>query len=170
VRNVRVVLEDDEFERLVKAKGTKPWRNFLLELVDFYQKAKEGFESVPKESLLVPYKIQARALSEIGKLMIEKEDEYVIDNKYYVASLLPLLISGEKVPEGELVDLYIMIANLVLSYLKDKHEKDETLRFVFEYIRVAIVRALRNDIASFSRLMKEVCRELGELPQPDQFF
>jgi len=163
VKNIRVVLEDDEFERLVKIKGTKSWRNFLLELIDFYQKAKEGSESVPKESLLVPYKVQARALSEIGKLMIEKEDEYVIDNKYYVASLLPLLISGEKVLEDELVDLYVMVTNLVLGYLRDKYEKDETLRLVFEYVRVAIIKALKDDIVTFSRFMKEVCKELGKL-------
>jgi hypothetical protein len=149
--------------RKLKDKEKRSWKEFILNLAEYYQKTKEGSENVPKESLLVPYVAQARALSEIGKLMIEKEDDYIIDNKYYVASLLPLLISGEEVPESELVDLYVMVTNLVLSYLRDKHETDETLRLVFEYVRIAIIRALKDDISTFSRFMNEVCKELGKL-------
>lgn len=32
MKTVNVVFEDEEFKALVKVKGTKSWRNFILEL------------------------------------------------------------------------------------------------------------------------------------------
>ncbi len=37
MRQLNETFEDEEFEFLKKAKGDKPWRRFILELVDYAQ-------------------------------------------------------------------------------------------------------------------------------------
>lgn len=34
MKNITVVFEDKDFERLVKAKGDKTWRAFILQLLE----------------------------------------------------------------------------------------------------------------------------------------
>ena len=171
VKRVLLHLEDKEYERLLTLKNKlgKNWKDFVLFLVDYYLKSELKSEMVMKDSLVIPYKLQAKALSEIGKLLIHRDQEnYEYNVDFYLASLLPLVVSGERVGDEDLMKLYVLVVNLVFNHLKDKYkEKNDMLYFLFEYLRTAVIRELRGDTPGFYRLMKEVCnklRELGELP------
>jgi len=165
MKRLLVHLEDKEYEKLKMIKGIlkKNWKDLLLYLADYYLKSESDTYLVSKDKLKEPYRLQARALSEIGKLMIEREDDFVIDDRLYVASLFPLLVVGEKVEEDELIRSYILMTNYVFDYLKKKHKGVEPIRLIFEYIRVATIKALQGDIAISLRLLKEMAEELRKL-------
>lgn len=165
MKRILLHLEDREYERLqsLKAMLGKSWKDFVLFLVDYYLKSKSKEEMVTKESLITPYKLQAKALAEIGKLITRRDQEgYKYDNDFYLASLLPLVVIGEQVDDKELIELYVLVVNLVFEHLRGKYkEKNETMYFLLEYLRTAIIRELVDDTPGFYRLMKEVCDKLG---------
>ena len=162
MKNLRVVLEDGEFEFLSRLKGDRSWRDFLLSLARFYVKSQRESEHVDKDALLAPYKAQSRALMELGKLMIEEENGYRYKADFYLASLIPLLVSGEDVADEDLVDAFVLVTNLVFKHLKKKHD-DSKMFAIFEYLRVALVRELRGDTEVFKHFIKETCKELHRL-------
>jgi len=164
MKNIRVVFEDHEYEKLTRLKGNKSWHDFLLTLADTYIKVREESELIPKDSLKGPYKMQAKALAEVGKLMMNNTTEFLIGKEFYLAALLPLLVIGEEVGEKELAELYVLTTNLIFEYLKKRYKDYNKLMYlVMEYLRIAIVRELRGDTTTFYRFMREVCRALGEL-------
>ena len=162
MKNLRVVLEDGEFEFLSRLKGDRPWRDFLLNLARFYVKSQRENECVNKVALLTPYKAQSRALMELGKLIIEEENGYQSKMDFYLASLIPLLVSGEDVADEDLIDAFVLVTNLVFKHLKKRHS-DSKMFAIFEYLRVAIVRELRGDTEVFMHFIKETCKELHRL-------
>jgi len=142
----------------------KSWKDFVLFLADYYLKSNLKEEVILRESLIAPYKMQAKALSEIGKLIMKGTDDRE-SSKFYIASLLPLLVLEEDVSERDLIELFTLVVNVVYEYLKDKYrEKDERKFSVLEYMRVATIRELRGDTTAFWRLVEKMCKGLGELP------
>ena len=162
MKNVRVIFEDHEFEKLVNLKGNKSWREFILNLVDYYLESQKRTNQLPKGVLKEPYKFQARALSEIGKLMIEEEEGYRYNDEPYLASLLPLLVIGEKIEEGDLSEFYVFITNFLFSYLREKYKDVDKMQSLFEYLRVAIIRDLKGDAEASKRFFREFCNMLRE--------
>jgi len=163
VKNVRVIFEDHEFERLVRLKGSKSWREFILSLADFRERVEKESDYVAKDSLKEPYINMAKALSDIGKLMMQEEDGFRLNANFYLASLLPLLVSGVELDQKDLIDLYILVTNLVFEHLKKKYRDDDKRFVTFEYLRIAIIRELKGDTATFKRFLKEVCKGLDAL-------
>ena len=165
MKNIRVVLEDQEYERLARLKGSKSWHDFIIMLADTYIKMQQENEFIPKDSLKTPYKIQAKALAELGKLMMTNDTEFLIGKEFYLAALLPLLVIGDEVNEKELIELHVLTTNLIFEYLKKRYKDGNKLMYlVMEYLRIAIIRELRGDTTTFYRFMREICKELGELP------
>ena len=162
MKNVRIIFEDHEFEKLVNLKGNKSWREFILNLVDYYLESQKRTNQLPKGTLKEPYKHQARALNEIGKLMIEEEEGYRYNDEPYLASLLPLLVIGEKIDERDLSEFYIFITNLLFGYLREKYKNVSKMQSLFEYLRVAIIRDLKGDADASKRFFKEFCNMLRE--------
>jgi len=165
MKRLLVHLEDKEYEKLKMIKGIlkKNWKDLLLYLADYYLKSESDTYYIPKDKLEEPYRLQAKALSEIGKLMVEKEDELIIDDHLYLASLFPLVAVGEEIKDDELVRLYILMTNYVFEYLEKDYENIESIRLIFEYMRVATIKALQGDVAISLRLLKEMAEELGKL-------
>jgi len=160
-------LEDREYEKLQNLKAVlgKNWKDFVMFLAEYYLKSKLKDEMVMKESLITPYKLQAKALAEIGKLMMTNDTEFLIGKEFYLATLLPLLVVGDEVDEKELIELHVLTTNLIFEYLKKRYKDGNKLMYlVMEYLRIAIIRELRGDTTTFYRFMREICRELGELP------
>ena len=169
MKNIRLVLADHEHELLKQVKGNMSWHYFLVSLANVRTKECSKNDIVSRDSLKNLYRMQAKVLSEIGKLMAHKDQEgYAYNTNFYLASVLPLIVVGEDVGSEDLMGLYVLVINLVFEYLKERYrEKNETLYFLFEYLRTAVIRELRGDTIGFYRLMKEVCSklsELGELP------
>ena len=163
VKRIVIELREEDHELLKKLKGNKTWRDFIFELVEFKQRIEGGKEEISKNSLKDPYRKVAEALSELAKLMVWEEEGIKQNEEFYFASLLPLLVSGGKVEEGELSEFYIFITNLLFNYIRDKYKDFEKAQLMFEYMRVAIIRELRGDIKASKRLLEEVCKVLGKL-------
>ena len=166
MKRVLLHLEDREYEKLQTLKNMigKNWKDFVLFLADYYLKSNLKEEVILKDSLITPYKMQAKALSEIGKLIMKGAEDRE-SSKFYLASLLPLLVLEEDVGERDLIELFTLVVNLVYEYLKDKYRgKDERKFSTLEYMRVATIRELRGDTTAFWRLIEEMCEGLRELP------
>lgn len=162
MKRLLIHLEDEEYEKLrkIKERYKKTWKEFILELAEeIYSKGE-----IPKESLKKAYLAQARALAELGKLLIKQEEDFDIDDEAYLVSLLPLLIFGERISEDDLVKLGILVTNVVFNHLQEKYKNDEKLWFILEHMRVAIIRALKGDLTTYVKLMKEACKGLDEFP------
>jgi len=162
VKRIVIDLREEDHEYLKKLKGNKTWRDFIFELVNFKQKAEKESDYISKTSLKTPYIAMAKALNELGKLMIEEEEDFRFDTEFYLASLLPLLVSGEKIDEDDLKALYVLVTNLVFEYIKKRYRGDRRRFAIFEYLRVAIIRELKGDTETFGRFLREVCKEIGE--------
>jgi len=137
----------------------KNWKDFVMFLAEYYLKSKLKDEMIMKDSLMTPYKLQAKALTEIGKLMMKDSEKENTD--FYLASLLPLVIAGENVDENDLLELFILVINIVFKYLQDKYRDSDERKFsVLEYMRVATIRELKGDTSNFWRLIEEMCANL----------
>lgn len=44
MKSVNVVFEDEEFEALLKVKGTKSWHDFILRLIEVKEECREKKE------------------------------------------------------------------------------------------------------------------------------
>ena len=163
VKRIVIDLREEDHELLKKLKGNKTWRDFIFELVEFKRRAESKEKQIAKDSLKDPYRSFARGLNELAKLMMWEEEGIKQNEEFYLASLLPLLVSGEKVEEGDLSEFYVFIANLLFNHIRDKYKGLEKAQLMFEYLRVAIIRELKGDIEASKRLLKEVCKVLGEL-------
>ena len=162
IKRIVIELRKEDHDVLKEIKGDKTWRDFIFELVEFKQKVERENKYVARDSLKGSYHNIAKGLNEIGRLIMYEEEGLRVESEHYLASLLPLLISGENVNEKDLIDLYIFITNLVFKHLKDKY-KDSDMFPIFEYLRVAIVRELRGDTEVFVRFLGEMCSELKRL-------
>ena len=158
MKRVLLHLEDREYEKLQNLKAVlgKNWKDFVMFLAEYYLKSKLKDEMVMKESLITPYKLQAKALAEIGKLIMKESEKEDID--FYLASLLPLVIVGEDVDEKDLLGLFVLVINVVFKYLQDKYRDSDERKFsILEYMRVATIRELKGDATTFWRLIEEMC-------------
>ena len=162
IKRIVIELRKEDHDVLKEIKGNKTWRDFIFELVEFKQNVERENKYIARGSLKESYHNIAKGLNEIGKLIMYEEEGLRVESEHYLASLLPLLISGENVNEKDLIDLYIFMTNLVFRYLKDKY-KDSDMFPIFEYLRVAIVRELRGDTEVFVRFLGEMCNELKRL-------
>ena len=162
IKRVVIELREEDHAILRQLKGNKTWRDFIFELVEFKQKAEKEKELIARTALKDSYLNVAKGLNELGKLISYEEEGYKFNEEFYLASLLPLIVSGEEVDENDLLDLYVLVTNLVLNYLKNKY-RDSKMYVIFEYLRVALIRELKGDSLNSSKFLKEMCRALGEL-------
>ena len=160
MKRIHIVLEDEEYEKLKSLKDSLKlnWKDLILKLADEYMEPSRG-SCVNDLKLL--YKSVATLLSQIGRMISTGSEE---DNDLYLASLLPLIIVGEKVEEKEFEELNILLINTVLSKMKEKYkEVNEDLYSLFEMLRIALIREMRGDSARFIRFMRMLCENLKKL-------
>ena len=160
MKRIHVVLEDEEYEKLKSLKDSLKlnWKDLILKLADEYMEPSRG-GCVNDLKLL--YKSVATLLSQIGRMISTGSEE---DNDLYLASLLPLIVVGEKVEEKEFEELNILLINTVLSKMKEKYkEVNEDLYSLFEMLRIALIREMRGDSARFIRFMRMLCENLKKL-------
>lgn len=160
MKRIHIVLEDEEYEKLKSLKDSLKlnWKDLILKLADEYMESSKG-SCINDLKLL--YKSVASLLSQIGKMISTSSEE---DNDLYLASLLPLIVVGEKVDEKEFEELNILLINTVLSKMKEKYkEVNEDLYSLFEMLRIALIREMRGDSARFIRFMRMLCENLKKL-------
>jgi len=124
VRQVRIIMNDEDYEKLQRLKGNKTWRDFIFDLVDFKQKMEQEGEFVPRDSLREPYVIQAQALRKLGSLLKvvwkdEKGKEYRESWELEAAALLPLYVSEVELKEEEKRELFHLIANVLKQLVSE---------------------------------------------------
>ena len=158
MKRIHIVLEDEEYEKLKNLKDSLKlnWKDLILKLADEYMESSKGSCT---NDLKLLYKSVASLLSQIGKMISTSED-----NDLYLATLLPLIVVGEKVDEKEFEELNILLINTVLSKMKEKYkEVNEDLYSLFEMLRIALIREMRGDSARFIRFMRMLCENLKKL-------
>jgi predicted CopG family antitoxin len=160
VKQLKITLDDNEYQQLVKAKGNLTWKDFVFQLLEFKQKMEQEGEFVPRDSLKEPYVDAARLLYKLGKMLSIEQEGISWNNDYQIAALLPLIVSGVDVPEDEMVELYVFITNIVLDFLKKRHGEDEMWWSLLEYLRIALIKLIKGDRRSALKAFKEACQAL----------
>ena len=84
VKRITIVLDDKEYEKLVKVKQNLTWKELIFRLVELREESKEKMQ---KEILKDPYLRAAEALLSIGKLL---------GGEYEGSSLIPLYVIEER--------------------------------------------------------------------------
>ena len=141
MKRVYIILEDEEYNELIKAKGNKTWKDFLMELLKFKKKIEEESDVVPKDSLKSVYTNLAKALKETGSLMKstyeEGERKVKMNWEYEAAALLPLFVSSEKLSDEEKRDLLVVMVNAMWKLLEELHpNRAEELKWLAQALRM----------------------------------
>ena len=142
VKRLYVILDDDEYNELLKAKGRKTWKEFFIELLKFKQRVEEGEEVVAKEAIKEPYVDVARALRRLGALVkvtysSNRDAQYHEDWEYEAAALLPLFIANEELSEEEKRRLGLIAVNVLWQILEELHPAySEELKWLVQALRM----------------------------------
>ena len=137
VKQVRIIMNDEDYEKLQKLKGNKTWRDFIFDLVDFKQKMEQEGEFVPRDSLKEPYVDLARTLRKLGALLkvLWKEGgyEHKKDWELEAAALLPLYVAGAELNEEEERELLLVMVMTLEEVLSRKYpELSEELKWLMQ--------------------------------------
>jgi hypothetical protein len=156
VRRIFIILENDEYDKLVKEKGKLTWKEFVFRLLEFKKKVEEEKRGLHQELLKEPYTFQAQALRAIGKLMKIKSEDIVLQKEYERASLLPLYIAGEELSDDEKRELMLILVNTLEDLVKELHPEllDEVKWFV-----QALRMLARNRERLYKFSLKYFCEE-----------
>jgi hypothetical protein len=157
VRRIFIVLDDNEYDRLVKEKGKLTWKEFIFEPLEFKEGAKGEGQRIHKEPLKGLYAIQARALRATGKLINVGSEGNASQREYEQASLLPLYISGEKLSGDEKRELMLILANTLEELVKELHpERLDEVKWFVQALRMLA----RNREGLYESSIKYFCEEL----------
>ena len=141
VKRLYVILDDNEYDELLKAKGNKTWKEFFKELLEFKKKMEEEGETVPRESVKAPYVELAKTLKKLGSLLkvVHKHGEFrhIEDWEYEAAALLPLFIADERLSEEEKRELGAVMVDTLWSILDELYPaRAEELKWLAQALRM----------------------------------
>jgi len=141
VKQVRIIMNDEDYDKLQKLKGGKTWRDFIFDLVDFKQKMEQEGEFVPRDSLRDPYVDAAKLLRKLGSLLKviwkEGDHEYKENWQLEAAALLPLYVAGVELNEEEERELLLLISAVIEEIVKKYYQKrEEEIRWISQALRM----------------------------------
>ena len=141
VKRLYIILEDEEYDRLLKEKGRRTWKEFLFDLLELKRKVTEEGELITKNALKEPYLDLAKTLRKLGsliKIVYEERDyKYREDWEYEAAALLPLFVAGEKLNEEEKRELGVVAINALWQILDELYPShSEELKWLAQALRM----------------------------------
>ena len=141
VKQVRIIMNDEDYDKLQKLKGGKTWRDFIFDLVEFKQKMEQEGEFVPRGSLRDPYVDAAKLLRKLGSLLKviwkEGDHEYKENWQLEAAALLPLYVAGVELNEEEERELLLLISAVIEEIVKKYYQKrEEEIRWISQALRM----------------------------------
>jgi len=141
VKQLKITLDDNEYQRLVQAKGNLTWKDFVFQLLEFKQKMEQEGEFVPRDSLKEPYVDLARTLRKLGSLLkvVWKEGGYEHKKSWELeaAALLPLYISEVNLSDDEEKNLLLVMIMAIEELLNKRYpELSEELKWLIQGLRM----------------------------------
>jgi len=137
MKRLHIILEDNEYEEMVREKGNKTWKEFFLELIKIKKDLSHRGGYVHRDLIKEPYVQQALALRYLGKLMKEEEEGLKFNWEYEAAALLPLFVAGEKLNEEEKRELGVIAINALWQILDELYPShSEELKWLAQALRM----------------------------------
>jgi predicted CopG family antitoxin len=142
VKQLKITLDDNEYQRLVQAKGNLTWKDFVFQLLDFKQKMEQEGEFVPRDSLKEPYVDAAKLLRKLGSLLKvvwkdEEGNEHKENWELEAAALLPLYVSGAELNEEEKRMLLHLLANVVERLVSEFYpDRSDEIMWISQGLRM----------------------------------
>jgi len=145
-KRITIVLDDKEYEKLVKVKQNLTWKELIFRLVELREESKEKMR---EEILKEPYLRAAEALLSIGRLL---------GGEYEGSSLIPLYsIGGRKLEEREVKILLLTLANIMEKIAIENYpDKDEEIKWISQAIRMLAMG--KEDLYELS--LRNLCEEI----------
>ncbi len=166
VKQIRIIMNDEDYEKLQKLKGNKTWRDFIFDLVEFKRKMEQEGEFVPRDSLKEPYVDAAKLLRKLGSLLKvvwrEGEDQFKENWQLEAAALLPLYVSGAELTEEEERNLLLVMIMVLEELLNRRYpELSEELKWLMQGQRMLVLHKRELYDLSMDNFTQERSRRQG---------